>query len=245
MKLSIIIPCFNQVDLLKDCLSSISRQSFNSYEIIVIDGNSTDGTKAFLKKVSDSIKHVSEPDNGIYDAMNKGINMANGEWLYFMGVDDRFYDSELLDSFWVLITNKNVKIIAGKILYEFKEQDSFFIKRRKGLVKSSWSQKIWIKNTLHHQGTFYNKSIFNKMSFNTDYKILADYDLNLKLWQQKRSILIIDKIIARCGTQGLSKEYNWSLYEEEIKIKTKASSFIFLPFFTILAIVKYGLKQIF
>ena len=79
------------------------------------------------------------------------------------------------------------------------------LKRRKGLVKSSWSQKIWIKNTLHHQGIFYNKSIFNKMSFNTDYKILADYDLNLKLWQQKRSILIIDKIIARCGTQGFVK----------------------------------------
>jgi len=245
LKLSIIIPCLNQIELLKDCLKSISQQSFDFYEIIVIDGNSTDGTKAFLKKVSDSIKSVSEPDNGVYDAMNKGISLSNGEWLYFMGVDDRFYDSELLASFWELITNKNEKIIAGKILYEFKEQDSFFIKRRKGLIKPSWSQKIWIKNTLHHQGTFYKKSIFNEMSFNTNYKILADYDLNLKLWKKKIPILILDKIIARCGTEGLSKQYNWALYKEEIELKTKASSVLYMPFFTILAYTKYCLKKMF
>ncbi len=100
MKLSIIIPCLNQIELLKDCLKSISEQSFDSYEIIVIDGNSSDGTKMFLKVVSDSIRALSEPDKGIYDAMNKGIKLAHGQWLYFMGVDDRFYDNDVLKSFY-------------------------------------------------------------------------------------------------------------------------------------------------
>ncbi len=118
-------------------------------------------------------------------------------------------------------------------------------KRRKGIVKPSWSQKIWLKNTLHHQGVFYKRSIFKKLSFDTDYKILADYDLNLKLWQRKSPILLIDRIIARCGTQGLSKQYNWTLYKEEIKIKTNATSFFFRPFFVLLAIVKYCFKKVF
>jgi len=243
--LSIIIPCLNQIDLLKDCLKSISRQSFKSYEIIVVDGASKDGTNEFLNTISSTIKFISEPDSGIYDAMNKGIKMARGEWLYFMGVDDRFYNDDVLAYIDSLLPHNNIKIVACQIIYQFKDHDSLFVKRRKGIVKPSWSKKIWLKNTLHHQGIFYNKSILKDQVFNIKYKILADYALNLKLWKLNTPVLIIDKIIAKCGTEGLSKKYNWTLYKEEVNIKTDATSLAFYPFFVFLAVIKYCLKHIF
>lgn len=241
--MSIIIPCLNQKDLLDDCLKSISRQSFNSYEIIVIDGDSTDGTVVFLNTIPDIIKVLSQPDKGIYDAMNKGIMLAEGDWIYFMGVDDRFYNDDVLASFYSSITNKNAKIVVGQIIHKFSKKDSIFIKRNKGVVKPTWSRKIWLKNTLHHQGMFYNKSIFTDQVFNKKYKILADYALNLKLWNLNTPVLIIDKIIAKCGTDGLSKQYNWALYKEEINLKTDASSIVFMPLYAILVFFKYCLKQ--
>ena len=244
MKFSIIIPCLNQIELLKDCLKSISEQSFDSYEVIVVDGDSTDGTREFLKSVQGLVKSISEKDKGVYHAMNKGIELAEGDWLYFMGVDDRFNDIDVLKNINIA-TTKNIKLIAGNVLYQFKRKDTFFVKRNKGLVKPEWNRKLWLRNTMHHQGLFYNRLIFNNELFNAKYKILGDYALNLKLWQQRVPILLTDEIIAKCGTQGLSKKYNWNLYREEINLKNEVSSIVFKPIFTVIALIKYSIKNLF
>jgi glycosyltransferase involved in cell wall biosynthesis len=96
---SIIIPTFNSEKVLRECLNSIVEQTFNNYEIILIDGLSTDSTVDIIKEYSlnnPNIHWVSEKDLGIYDAMNKGIKIANGEWVYFLGSDDKLSSNNAL-----------------------------------------------------------------------------------------------------------------------------------------------------
>jgi glycosyltransferase involved in cell wall biosynthesis len=245
LKLSIIIPCLNQTTNLIECLKSISNQTFNSYEIIVVDGASEDNVDFFLQPLPSNLKFVSEPDLGIFDAMNKGVSLAEGDWLYFMGVDDYFYDSDVLKSLIPLFDTKSIKLIIGQIVYRYSNEDSIFIKKNKGLIKPIWSKKIWIRNTLPHQGIFYHNSIFKEKCYDINYRVLGDYAFNLNLWKSQVPILISKNVIATCGTQGFSKKYNLALYKEEILLKTKASSFALMPVFTFLALAKFGLKKIF
>ncbi|MFI1770928.1 glycosyltransferase family 2 protein [Thalassobellus citreus] len=245
MILSIIIPCFNQVSQLFECLQSIRKQTFKSYEIILVDGGcSEDIIKYILILKAENIHLISEPDLGIYDAMNKGIDLAKGNWLYFIGVDDAFYDNNVLESLIFSFKKDDIKLIAGEIKYEFNNQDSIFVKKNKGLIKPIWSKKIWLRNTLHHQALFYHKSVFKQARFDIKYKILADYAFNIQLWKQQKPVLILDRVIAKCGTQGVSKQYDFNLYWEELILKTRSSSVILFPLFVILSMVKYSFKKI-
>jgi glycosyltransferase involved in cell wall biosynthesis len=97
--ISIIIPTYNSENVIADCIESIMLQSYPFKEIIVVDGVSDDSTTAVVRDFSckhSSIVLISERDKGIYDAMNKGISRASGEWLYFMGSDDRLFDENVL-----------------------------------------------------------------------------------------------------------------------------------------------------
>ena len=192
-----------------------------------------------------NIKVVSEPDFGVFDAMNKGVSLADGNWIYFMGVDDSFYDLDVLKSLAPYFEERSNKLILGKIVYRFNKQDSIFVRKNKGLITPLWSKIIWLRNTMPHQGMFYHKSVFANKRYDTGYKILGDYAFNLNLWKEQVCVLILENIIATCGTQGLSKRYNWALYKEEITLKTRASSLLYKPLFVFLGMVKYGLKKLF
>lgn len=244
MKISIIIPSFKQLPKLAECLRAVSYQTFNSFEIIVVDGGSNNFGELNLVQDFKEVKFLCEPDKNVYDAMNKGIALAEGDWLYFMGVDDSFYDFEILKSVAPFLDEKKFKVVLGQIVYEFNKGDSFFVRKNNGLVRPVWSNKMWLKNTLPHQGMFYHKTIFLEYQYNIKYEVLADYDLNLKLWKNRVPVLILDKKIASCGTQGLSKDFNLKLYKEEVAIKTEASSIVLKPVFTIIAILKYILKKV-
>lgn len=207
----------------------------------VIDGSSSDGTQDYLNTLKVPFHFISELDNGIYDAMNKGVLMSKGKWLFFLGADDYFYDDEVL--FYVnQFLSDEIEVLSGKIKYRFTEKDSQYIRKNDGIFITKWSSKLWIKNTVHHQSTFYNKTLFKNTLFNTKYKVLADYDFNINLYRSKPKVKIIDTIITSCGADGLSKKYTWSMYKEEIDLKTKASSILYWPFFLKLAILKYLFK---
>lgn len=209
-----------------------------------MDSNSKDGTVSFLKTLDKPYYWISENDIGIYDAMNKGILKAKGEWIYFLGCDDELYAEDTLKKVYLNLDN-NIDIFLGQIKYDFNASDSVVLKRNDGIFTSSWSNFIWIKNTVHHQSVFYNKEIFKNLSYPLEYKILSDYYLNLKLKIKGVSVKSTNSIVALCGTKGVSKNYLWKLYEEEVALKTKLSSVIFKPFFFIISIVKYILKKSF
>lgn len=208
----------------------------------IIDGNSQDNTKSFLKTLKKPFQYISEKDFGVYDAMNKGVSLSNGEWLYFLGADDLLYNDKTLDKLSFLYSSE-ADVISGKIQYDYRSNDSRFLKKNKGVFKTKWSLKLWIYNTVHHQSVLYKKNLFKKKKYDLSYKILADYQFNLNLYNKKIESSSIDLVIAKCGTGGISKNYNWNLYKEEIKFKTKASTVILWPIFFTISFLKFVIKK--
>lgn len=171
MLFSIIIPTFNSEKVLAKALESVLEQTFTNYEILILDGQSTDNTLEIAKNYKDErIKIYSEKDCGVYDAMNKGISLSQGELLYFLGSDDKFHDKfileKVLDAF-----NANLHVIYGNV----------YRLGRKILYDGEFdATKLYHKN-ICHQAIFYKKEVFTKIGkFNLDYKITADWEHNIK-----------------------------------------------------------------
>ncbi len=239
---SIIIPSFNNLENLKKCIASIRDQKFKDYEVWIIDNQSTDGTLTYLNELKVPFNWISEKDRGVYDAMNKGILLVKNKWLYFLGADDKLYNSDVLSAVFSKPISKRFKLIIGSIKYDLKENDVVYTHTKDGLVKPSWSHKLWFKNSVHHQAIFYNSDVFKNYRYSLRYKILADHALNLRLYKRNYKAKIIREIIAFCGTNGLSKSYSKELYFEEVRLKVDQSSKILKPLFTVLAIIKYYMK---
>ena len=174
--------------------------------------------------------------------MNKGISLSKGKWLYFLGADDTLVNNNVLSEIEKEL-KENVDVVSGKIQYQFTKSDSGQLKKNNGIFSSSWSTKIWIKNTIHHQATFYKRRLFLENKFNTNYKVLADYAFNLHLFKERKNVKIVSNLIANCSSKGISKKYNWSLYKEEIQIKTKATSKLLWVLFFKIALLKYLFKK--
>jgi glycosyltransferase involved in cell wall biosynthesis len=151
-------------------------QSSRDFEWIVIDGGSTDESKELLEKNDDLITYwVSEPDAGIYNAMNKGIKASRGEYLLFLNSGDCFYDSSVVDSFYEVSSNE--EIIYGNVLYE--NSDGTF--RGQTLNKKHITIcDLWI-HTLPHQASFIKRSTFEKYGYyNEEIKVSADWFFYIK-----------------------------------------------------------------
>ena len=191
--LTIIIPTYNADATLECALQTVFSNFGKEVELIVVDGNSTDATKDILKKYKDKIeKVISEKDGGIYDAMNKGVALATGKYIYFLGADD-----ELLTSFENL---KSYLTYDNKILY------GNVIKSPQNLIYDyEFDLKKILKHNICHQSIFYPSSVFKEFKFSTKYKLMADYKLNLEIWASKNyQFKYIDLIVAKYNTNGLS-----------------------------------------
>ena len=118
MFISIITPTFNSEKLIKICLSSVKDQNFQNYEHIIIDNSSNDKTLKIIKEFNNpKIKLISENDNGIYDAMNKGINASSGEYLLFLNSDDKLIDRNFLSNVNKILLSKKIDILYSNIIY--------------------------------------------------------------------------------------------------------------------------------
>lgn len=208
-----------------------------------MDGKSDKETQEFLSKLKAPFFYQSEKDTGIYDAMNKGIATAKGEWLYFLGVDDVFYKDTILEEIFNSSSTENSSLIAGKIIYE-GDTKPFIYSKNKRIKEVFWSSSMWIRNGLHHQGTFYKSTLFDNKKYDLKYKTLSDYWFNLYLFKNKETCKIIDIIIAKCNSDGVSKAGFWEIYQEEINLKTVLSSVIYKPFFYSIALLKFLSRKI-
>jgi glycosyltransferase involved in cell wall biosynthesis len=191
-KISIITVTYNAVSTLEDTILSVINQSYPNIEYIIIDGGSTDGTIDIIRKYSSNISYwVSEPDNGIYDAMNKATKVATGDFCYFIGADDIL----LVD-----LTTIEFKKYLGKIIYgnvEWGDTGEIFNgEYTKG--------KLLIVN-ICHQAIFYPKEAYKNNTYNTNFKVSADYDLNLRLWSCGYVFQYIPCIISHFNLGGFSR----------------------------------------
>ena len=195
MKLSIIIPTYNSASVLPKALDSIVGQTFTDWEVLIMDGVSNDDTIKVAQSYNDSrIRIYSEPDKGIYDAMNKGIKKAQGEWLYFLGSDDCLLNENVLKSVFAHPIDK-YDVVYGDA--EASQLDP--------LHHGKWTMANIDYNRCH-QGIFYRKSVFNKLGlYKLEFPIWADYDLNLKwFFSKKTPNLYLPIVIAHYSDGGFS-----------------------------------------
>lgn len=193
---SIIIPTSNSGELINKSLCSIVQQTFTDYEIIIQDGLSIDNTISIIEEIkrrysSISIKVFQEQDRGVYDAMNKALKKANGEWIYFLGSDDALYDKEVLGKVNAHITTSGQKpdVVYGNVLLKSTGQPYA------GEVDL---KRLLTRENICHQSIFYRKDTFERVgTYNLRYKIWADWDLNIRCFQHPEVYIIyIDEVIA-------------------------------------------------
>jgi glycosyltransferase involved in cell wall biosynthesis len=199
---SIIIPTYNSVKLLSKALDSVSRQNFDDYEVIIIDGLSTDKTIEIAEEYAQNdskIKIFTEKDEGIYDAMNKGIVKARGAYLYFLGSDDTFYDKDVL-----VKVHDQIQKVKADVLY-----GSVCSNRLGSKYDGEFTYEKLSKKNIGHQAIFFKKSIFNKTgNFEIKYKALADWHHNIRWFFSDRvRNTYIDIIIANYTEGGFSDQY--------------------------------------
>ena len=201
---SIIIPTYNSAVTIQRCLSSITHQTFKAFEILIIDGGSTDTTFQLIDQVKNSnpIKWFSESDEGIYDAMNKGVKKAKGEYLYFLGSDDTFYTNNVLALIADTLAKTDAKILYGNVLINGSNK---WVKD--GTVHAGeFDLKRILSNNICHQSIFYHNTLFKKLGgYNIKYNVFADYDFNLRCFA-KYTFYYIDAIIANFSVGGASSQ---------------------------------------
>ncbi len=210
-KLSVIIPTFNSAKTLVECLESVVQQSYKDIEVWLIDGISIDNTIEIIKNYAtqyDFVHWISEKDKGVYDAMNKGIERAKGEWLYFLGSDDVFFDKEVLRR--IFINHKNVVANSDYLYANIIWGDGYVYNGQTDVLK------LYSSN-ISHQAIFVKKDVFRRTgAFKIEYIICADYYLNMQCFTDdgiKKNYIPI--IIANFFANGLSSVANDSFMEKK------------------------------
>jgi glycosyltransferase involved in cell wall biosynthesis len=189
--ISIIIPTYNSANTIRLALDTLLCQSFTDYEILVIDGISTDKTLEIVneyKHKCSCVTLISEEDRGVYDAMNKGIDLAQGEWVYFLGSDDSLHDDKVFEDVVAITKKEPVDIIYG---------DAIVLSNNQRFGGEFDILRIQTENNLCHQTIFYRKSIFERIGkYNLKYKVAADWDMNIRCFRHPEiRTLYIDRII--------------------------------------------------
>lgn len=165
-KISVVTVCYNAVETIEQTILSVINQTYPIIEYIIIDGASTDGTVDIINKYRDKIAYfVSEPDKGIYDAMNKGIKAATGEWINFMNAGDEFHDIDVLST--ITPQMKNADIVYGDTMLLY----SIGKKLKKPLPLSQITDRM----VFGHQATFVRARYHKEHIFDTSFKSSADY----------------------------------------------------------------------
>ena len=215
---SIITVVLNGEKNLDRTIQSVINQTYENLEYIIIDGGSTDGTISIINKYKDKIDYwISKKDNGLYDAMNKGIDVARGNWINFMNAGDEFYDHSVLKS---LFTNRNhheAEIIYGNHEVLYPTGHLRFVKA--GKVKN-----LWKGETFSHQSSFVKTNYLMMYKFNHSKKIAADFEFYYKAWKNNAKFKFIDLTVVKFESGGVSdvKRINsilerWGIVENTLK----------------------------
>jgi glycosyltransferase involved in cell wall biosynthesis len=238
--LSIITVVRNGEKYLEETILSVLNQDFNNYEYIVIDGGSTDDTIKIIKKYNNKIDYwVSETDNGIYDAFNKGMILSKGEYIGVINSDDVYTPGALKIISNYIANNKNIDFIFGSV------------KKHWGVLSGYKPKKIyysWGFYTSHSTGFFLKNSSAKKIGFyNLKYKYHSDYDFFYRMivkLKMKGIATSRDEVVGIFRRGGFSSTINpWKLFKEEILIRYDNGQNIFLILFIFFYKLIFNLKK--
>ncbi|HET7535425.1 MAG TPA: glycosyltransferase family 2 protein [Candidatus Didemnitutus sp.] len=208
--ISIVVVCRNPGPQLRDALASVWAQRGVECELVVVDGGSTDGTVEWLGGTrSQMAACLTEPDVGVYDAMNKGVLLARGQWVLFLGADDRLAQDDVLARAAATLAGTKAGVLVGEAAY-----DDGRVYRFAGVNNAVR------RNFVHHQAAFYRRTLFaDHQGFDRDLRVMGDYDFNLRLVQRGVAFTGLAFRVAVCGSGGLSDAGAWAGYREEIAVR--------------------------
>lgn len=233
--ITVVTVVFNGEKTLEQTIQSVVNQTYDNVEYIIIDGASTDGTLDIIKKYEDKIDYwQSESDKGIYDAMNKGIGLARGEWINFMNSGDEFFSNDVIAD---IFENKsyNASVIVGNT------NQVFDFGKRVVLAKQMSKKSRHLE--FCHQSCFTNKNVFEENKYDTKFKICADFDLYHNLLLREEKFVYINLIISTYDNSGgISSNLPCKKYFEELNILGDRYKYLKYFFFCIKIYAKRVIK---
>ena len=219
MRISIITVCYNRKNTIEKAMKSVFDQDYLDIEYIIVDGNSTDGTKEIIESYRDKIsKYISEPDNGMYDAINKGLKLATGDVIGLMHSDDEFYDEKAVSRIVTRFKyDPSIEGVYGDGVYVSNDAQERMIRNRIGgafsrqRIKSGWLPL--------HPTVYLKRKIFAKYGlYNVDFKIASDTEFLLRyLYKYKVKMSYINSYIVKMRMGGMSTNFKRAfevLYED-------------------------------
>jgi len=241
---TVITSTFNAEKDIESSIKSIIEQSYPNIQYIIIDGGSTDSTLDIIKKYEKNISVlISEKDFGIYDAWNKGLKYAKGEWITFIGADDTYFP-DAIESYIELINkvnNPNLHLVSSKI--NLVAQDSKILR----VVGEQWRWPIFkIYMNIAHVGAFHSKHFFEKFGeYDCEFKIVGDYEMLLRP-KDKLVTAFLDKITVNMRIGGISNIHKHAFKEViKAKITTGARTSFQAHCDNVIANIKYYVRTVF
>jgi glycosyltransferase involved in cell wall biosynthesis len=218
---SIITVCYNAAQCIGPTIDSLTRQTWPHIEYIVVDGQSKDGTQDIVRSHGSRVTtFVSEPDKGIYDAMNKGIALAQGDVLFFLNADDAFCDpGVLMDVGRAFDADPGLDVVYGNVVHTIGKGPS----QRRVTHSFHWitSRNIYFGD-LCHQALFVRKRVFDRVGgFDLGYPINADYDWVLRIFHSGVKSLYIDRDVCDFAEGGFHMQHPEQQTRERLAIKHK------------------------
>ena len=234
IKISIVTVSFNGAETIRDTIESVLNQTYSDIEYIVVDGNSSDNTLDIIKEYepdfSGRMHWVSEPDKGLYDAMNKGIHLATGDFVGILNSDDTFFNTEVIEVLANFHQQNDLDASVGNIVQHSAEGKLLRIYSAK-----NWSpQKLKIGFMPPHPSIFFKRELFEKLGYyHLDFVISADYELIVRFFLKHKIIWRYSGITTTTmlvGGLSSSGYKSYQLISQEIVKALRGNRILFSPF---------------
>lgn len=242
---SIITAVYNGEKYLEETIQSVINQTYDNIEYIIIDGGSTDGTLDIIKKYEDKIDYwVSEKDKGISDAFNKGVKIANGDYINFQGDGDGFVSSDALEKVFEDINPTEDIFISARIKRVDVDGYELFVSK---YIDNFNPKTLLFRMSMPHQGLFTHRNYFKKYGlFDVNNTFCMDYEHLLRSYNNFPKVVTKDIIVAKWRADGLGNGRTLEIFKEYDKIKrdNKIASTLVLDCVKYWTLFKYYVKKL-